>query len=89
MFSYFYANMRGIPRLEADSVNISTIYGNKTSSYNSLYNRYLKAFGCPPMFTEEVDPRYTNSTGNSVGRAAAKTWFSNPAIFINSNYTIL
>nr|DAU11530.1 MAG TPA: hypothetical protein [Bacteriophage sp.] len=24
MFPYFYANIRGIPRLEADSVNIST-----------------------------------------------------------------
>ena len=69
-----------IEKENTDKAKDDTIYGNKTSSYNSLYNRYLKAFGCPPMFTEEVDPRYTNSTGNSVGRAAAKTWFSNPAI---------
>lgn len=63
-----------------DIAEDDSIYGNSQSSYEELYNRYLKAFGCPPRFTSEVDPRYTNTNNVSVGRAVAKTWFSNPAI---------
>ena len=45
MFSYFYANMRGIPRLEADSVNISTtavIYNFSANKFiNSNFSRLI------------------------------------------------
>ena len=39
MFSYFYANMRGIPRLEADSVNISTT----AVTYNFSPNKFINS----------------------------------------------
>ena len=39
MFSYFYANIRGIPRLEADSVNISTT----EVTYNFSPNKFINA----------------------------------------------
>lgn len=39
IFPYFYANMRGIPRLEADSVNISTT----AVTYNFSPHKFINA----------------------------------------------
>lgn len=64
-----------------DKTQDDTIYGVSESSYNKLMLRYIRAFGCPPRYTEEVDPYYsTKDNGLYTGRVMSTTWFSNPAI---------
>ena len=50
------------------------------SQYNTLMQKYIRALGSPPRFTQQVDPYYTNDMGAGTGRAMSKTWFSNPSI---------
>lgn len=58
-----------------------TITGHKDSDYNQLLLRYIRAFGAPPRYSEQVDPYYsTDTNGIYVGRVMASTWFSNPSI---------
>lgn len=70
----------GTAKENSDKVQDDTIYGNKDINYANLYRKYLRAFGCPPRFTSEVDPRYSGISGVNVGRAVAETWFSNPSV---------
>lgn len=70
----------GVSQENKDKAKNDTITGNSISDYVALYNKYLHAYGCPPRFTDEVDPRYNSSSGNKIGRAMAKTWFSEPSI---------
>ena len=64
-----------------DKATDSTITGHTDSDYNKLLLRYIRAFGAPPRFSEQVDPYYSTDTeGIYVGRVMASTWFSNPSI---------
>ena len=64
-----------------DKAKDDTIYGTSDSSYNTLLLRYIRSFGSPPRYTEEVDPYYNSSDkGIQTGRAMMKTWFSDPGI---------
>jgi uncharacterized protein YraI len=68
-----------------DSVNDyygggSTISGTNDSDYETLMKRYLTAFGCPPTFTNDVDPCYYSGFGDTVGHEAARTIFESPSI---------
>ena len=57
-----------------------TVTGVSDTDYNKLLIKYVRAFGSPPKFTEEVDPYYNMSPTIGVGRAMASTWYSNPTI---------
>lgn len=63
-----------------DKVKNDTIYGTSNSSFTKLAKRYVKAFGSPPRFTEEVDPQYNNIKAISAGRSMLSTWYANPSI---------
>ena len=63
-----------------DEVANDTVYGENNSAYDKILLKYIHAFGSPPRYTSDVDPRYGVSGEINVGRAMASTWYSHPSI---------
>ena len=56
------------------------IYANNNTDYQNLLYKYIRAFGSPPRYTQQVDPYYTNVKATSTGRTMLQTWFTDPSI---------
>lgn len=70
----------GVSRENTDKVKDDTIYGETDKDYDDLIKKYLRAFGSPPRYTQEVDPWYSMGKDTGVGRAMAETFYSDPSI---------
>ena len=73
-------NVENNDTVASNGASAITITGNTDANYQTLLNRYLSAMGCPPTFTEEVDPCYYSGFGDTVGHEVARSLFSNPSI---------
>lgn len=67
-----------------DSKNETERFGLSTGDYQYVLNKYIRAFGSPPRFTDAVDPYFypndDTATDGGTGRSMASTWYSDPSI---------